>query len=816
MKKPVPFGGLRVLEISAGIAASYCGKMFADAGADVVKAEPPGGDPMRRWSASSAAVPDGGIGALFGYLNAGKRSVVLTSLAAPRTAQLLADVDLVITDGEQPGWDARSVHAALPGQAHTVVLSLLPFGLDGPYAEAGLPVNEFVLQAMCGSIGGRGWPGEVPLQAGGRIGEWVAGAYGAVAAAAALHGSKRAEHGDKRAGRAGRPELLDLSVFEAMVVTMAGPGAVSASVLGADVALPGRSLELPSIVPTADGLVGFCTITAQQFADFLVMIDRADLLDDADLASFAGRRNRRAEFLEMVHGWAATRTTEEIVELAAAMRIPVAPVGTPGTVTEIDHFRERGVFVKNASGGLQPRPPYRSESFDTVAPGTVPAPGEHDGLVDWRPRPGRTADGTPDAPGAPDAPDAVARPLEGLRVIDFTAFWAGPSATHILASLGADVIKVEGLSRPDGMRFSGGRPPTTDQWWEWGPVFLACNGGKRDLTLELSRPEAREIALRLAAAADFVVENFSPRVMAGFGLQWPDIRAVSPRVTMVRMPAFGLDGPWRDRVGFAQTMEQASGMAWLTGHADGPPLIPRGVCDPIAGLHAAFAVLAALRVRDATGQGMQVECTMVEAALNVAAEALLKASVNGRELHRDGNRGPGASPQGVYRCAGPDDWIALAVLDGAGWHGLAALLGRADLASRADLATEAGRRAAADELDAAIGTWTAGMTAGEAQARLRQAGIAAARVAVAGDLLADPQLLARGFWAPVRHPVAGNFFTTSLPFRSVEAGRPRNQAAAPTLGQHNEEILTKVLGLSTEEVGALAERQVIGTRPKGL
>jgi len=805
MSERLPYAGLRVLEISAGIAGSYCGKMFADAGADVVKAEPPGGDPMRRWSASGAEIPDGGNGALFGYLNGGKRSLVLTSLTAPPTAQVLADVDLIITDGERPGWDARSVHERLPGQARAVVVSLRPFGLDGPYVEAGLRVNEFVLQAMCGSTGGRGWPGEMPLQAGGRIGEWVAGAYGAVAGAAAL---RRA----RTAGPGSEPELIDVSALEAMVVTMGGLGAVSASVLGPDVPLPGRSVELPSIVPTADGIVGFCTITGQQFADFLVMIERPDLLDDTELASFAGRRNRRAEFLEMVHGWAATRTTDEIVELAAAMRIPVSPVGTPNTVTEIDHFRERGVFVKNASGALQPRPPYRSDHLDTVGPGAVPATGEHDGQVDWQPRPPVQATGT----------TQPARPLEGLRVIDFTAFWAGPTVTHMLAALGADVIKVEGLSRPDGMRFSGGRPPTVDQWWEWGPVFLTCNGGKRDLTLELGEPEGRDIALRLIATADLVVENFSPRVMAGFGLEWPQIQQAGPRVTMIRMPAFGLDGPWRDRVGFAQTMEQASGMAWMTGQGDGPPLIPRGVCDPIAGLHAVFATLAALEVREATGQGMQLECTMVEAALNVAAEALLEASANGREPRRDGNRGPGASPQGAYRCAGADEWVALAVLDDAGWQGLAALLGDAGLlgdtglAGRADLATEAGRRAAADELDAVIAVWTAGHTPGEAEARLRQAGIAAARVAAPGDLLTDPQLLARGFWQRVSHPVAGNIATTSLPFRSAAGGRFTAQAPAPTLGQHNEEILSEILGMSAGQIQALAERQIIGNRPKGL
>ena len=193
------------------------------------------------------------------------------------------------------------------------------------------------------------------------------------------------------------------------------------------------------------------------------------------------------------------------------------------------------------------------------------------------------------------------------------------------------------------------------------------------------RQTGRAIALEFIAASDLVIENFSPRVMENFGLDWEAVAAANPRAIMVRMPAFGLDGPWRDRVGFAQTMEQATGMAWMTGHADGPPVIPRGVCDPIAGLHAAFAAVAALVIRDRDGTGMHVESTMVESALNVAAEMLVEYSRNGIEMRRNGNRGPGASPQGVYRCRGDDDWVALAALDDAARASLARLLGQPDL-----------------------------------------------------------------------------------------------------------------------------------------
>ena len=407
-------------------------------------------------------------------------------------------------------------------------------------------------------------------------------------------------------------------------------------------------------------------------------------------------------------------------------------------------------------------------------------------------------------------------PLTGLRVVDFTAFWAGPMATQVLAALGADVIKVEGVRRPDGMRFAGGRPPSWDQWWEWGPVFLCSNTNKRGISLELSTPQGRQAALDLITHSDLVIENFSPRVMANFDLEWDVVHAANPRATMVRMPAFGLDGPWRDRVGFAQTMEQASGMAWLTGPADGPPLIPRGACDPLAGLHAAFAAIAACEIRDRTGTGVHVESTMVEAALNIAAEAVLEYSLNGVQLHRNGNRGPGASPQGVFRCTGEDDWVALAVLGDDAWPALATLIGRGELAADPALRDESGRRRRADEIDKLIGDWTAQHSVEDAVERLRAHGIGAARVAPAHKLLDDEQLAARSFWEVVDHRVAGEFKTTGLPFTFV--GRPRRWITnpAPIYGQHTDEVLTGLLAKSVDEITAMEEVGATSRRPAGL
>ena len=766
-----------MLELCNGIAVSYCAKMFADAGADVVKIESPEGDLMRSWSAG------GPPGALFGYLAAGKRSV--TNNGQAEITALLAGTDIVLTDLTD-GWTLDEITAHTGPSA--VVVAVTPFGTTGPYVDEHVVANEFILQALCGSIASRGWPGDEPVQAGGRLGEWLAGTFAAAVAAATVRHALRSGHG----------QIVDVSIYEAMVIAMGSLSAMSASVLGADSLLYQRSLELPSIVSTSDGMVGFCTITAQQFQDFLVMIDRADLVDDADLASMAGRIARRDEFVAMVTEWTQTRTTQQIIDLAVAFRIPVAPIGTPATLPTVDHFVQRGVFVESQSGTLQPRVPYRSDTIATRPPARAPVLGADNGCIHWPPRPDR-----------PQSADADALPLSDIRVTDFTAFWAGPVATQLLGALGADVIKVEGVRRPDGMRFSAGRPSTWDQWWEWGPVFLCSNNNKRGISVELSTDAGRSIALELIAASDLIIENFSPRVMENFGLDWDAVSAANPRAVMVRMPAFGLDGPWRDRVGFAQTMEQATGMAWMTGHADGPPVIPRGVCDPIAGLHAAFAAVAALAIRDRDGTGMHVESTMVESALNVAAEMLVEYARNGIQMRRQGNRGPGATPQGVYPCEGDDAWVALAAVNDAARASLARLIGQPEF-------REAEWRERADEIDKLISHWTARHSVAEAVDALRARGVAAARVTVPAALLSDPHLLARGFWETVDHPAAGSFLCTGMPFAFV--GKPRHwiHRVAPLYGQHTSEVLTGVLGHGQHDLVELRRSGAISTRPAGL
>jgi crotonobetainyl-CoA:carnitine CoA-transferase CaiB-like acyl-CoA transferase len=798
--------GIRVLDFSEQIAGPYASKLLVDAGAEVVKVERPEGDSLRRWTASGADL-GGRDSALFAFLNAGKQSVVGRP-DDPHVADLLARADLVIeahglpSDGG-PRLDVAGLRASHPSG---VVLSITPYGRSGPFAER--EATEFTLQAESGSIGMRGLMGAEPIQAGGRVTEWAAGAYGAVAALPAVF----------RARATGRGEHVDLSLLETANFVFTNFSESMNRLMNGSPADPEHAflaptVETPSIEPTADGYVGFCTNSRQQFSDFLLLIERPDLQEDEVLAQFAGRLMRFDEWNGIQRAWLSTKTTAEVIEGASLLRIPVAPIGNGETVPMHEQLKARGVYGPDAEGRcLRPRRPYRIDDADPPAPGPAPRLGEHT----------RSASFSAERPAPVVSPDAEeARPLAGLRVLDLTAWWAGPSATLMLATFGAEVIHVESAGRPDGLRMVGGMMAAHyEEWWEASTHFLHTNCNKRGLTLDLSQPKGRELLERLVVASDAIVENFTPRVIESFGLTWERVQTLNPRALMMRMPAFGLTGPWRDHTGFAQTMEQLSGMAWVTGHPDDQPRIPRGPCDPLAGMHGTLAFLVALAERARSGRGHHVESTMVESALNVAAEQVIEWSAYGRLLEREGNRSPQAAPQGLYPCAGgqpgAERWLALSVASDEQWRALAGALGDPAWASDPALVTRAGRRAAHDAIDARLRTWTRARERDELVRELRALGIPASEVADPCRLLqTNPQLVARGYFERPEHPVVGAMPLPSLPFRYAGVDRWL-RSPAPTLGQDNQAVLGGILGLSEGELRELEAEGVIGTRPAGL
>ena len=777
-----PLTGLRVVELATDVAGPYATKLLADAGADVVKVEhPDGGDPMRRWTACGAE-PDGD-GVLFRFLNQSKRSVAIDwrdAAGRARLFELVAGADLVV-ESEGLAWD--DVSAVSP---RTSLVSISPFGRTGPWRDR--PATEFTVQAWAGATAIRGTIERPPIAAGGRLGEWLAGGYAAIGALAAFVAARRN----------GRGRHVDVSMLEVVHLSMAPFATLVASLGGPR---SGRTVEIPSIEPAADGFVGFCTITNQQWRDFLVLIERGDLVDDAELAHYFTRNERRNEVYAMIHAWTRRHTIADVVERATLLRIPVAPIGNGDTVTECEQFRARGVYEAGPDGALQPRAPYRLGRGRLRPFARAPRLGEH--APSWEPA-------IPPAPG-----DGAALPFAGLRVLDFTMFWAGPFVGHFLATLGADVIKVEAIQRPDGIRFASTAQPTSDRSWEWSAMFHGMNAGKRGITLDLSRPRGVELARALAARADVLVENFSPRVLDNVGLRWDELARDNPGLVMVRMPAFGLDGPWRDRTGFAQTMEQVSGMAWVTGYADGPPLIPRGPCDPLAGMHAILALLVALEHRRRTGEGQLVESTMVEAALNATADQVLERQAYGRFAGRDGNRGPVAAPPNLYACRGEEQWLAIAVATDPQWAALVDVLGHPAWATDPRLATARGRRAAHDAIDDALARICRDADRDALVDRLLAAGVPAAPVVHPTTLATNPQLRARGFLESVEHPVTGSHELPGLPMRFSDLPR-WYRAPAPTLGQHTAAVLREALDLDDAEIETLRAERIIGERPVGL
>jgi crotonobetainyl-CoA:carnitine CoA-transferase CaiB-like acyl-CoA transferase len=787
-----PLGGWLVADLSSGIAGGYCTKILADGGAEVVKIEPPEGDPLRTWSASGAPIAEGADGALFSFLGSSKRSVIADPDADLTSVhQLLDDADVAVWT---PGSSLAERDAFTPSQIrrdhpHLTVTSITPFGLDGPWRDR--PATELTLQAWCGGVIGlgRGDPDRAPVFVGGQIGAWLAGAFAAVGTLASR----------RRAPADGHGELVDVSMLEAMAMTLTYYPVTFFDGVGQPFR-KGRSVVTPGVGAAKDGMVAVGVGTGQHWLDFCAMVGHPEWTEDRRLF------RERGHLAPAIDEWFADHTVDEIRDLATAFRLPNSLIGNGANQPGMDHFEARRSFAPNPRDGfLQPVPPYRLDPARLRPP--EPAP--RLGADNWA---GRVERQLPYRAAADDG-----MPFGDLRVLDMTAFWAGPSCTHLLAMLGAEVIHVESTSRLDGTRMLGA-PFSVDEWWERSPIFSGLNTNKKSLTLDLQSARGQEVLHQLVATADVVVENYTPRVLEQLGLTFVSARAIKPDIVMVRMPGFGLDGPWRDNAAFAYTIEDAGGLTWMTGHPDQKPLEPYCVGDPNAGIHALAGLLLALEHRRRTGEAVLVEAAMVDAALNVSAEQVIEHSAYGSLLERDGNRGPTAAPQNLYRTAerdergGSDSWVAIAVETDRQWQALVEALGRPDWAADPELATAAGRARLHDRIDGHLADWCASRAGDEVVERLWPAGVPVAKVMPPhrqGDL---DQLQARRFFEVVDHPVFGPARHSTLPMRFSGGPDRVHRSPAPLLGEHNHELLT-ALGLTDAEISALEADGVIGRVP---
>ena len=399
-------------------------------------------------------------------------------------------------------------------------------------------------------------------------------------------------------------------------------------------------------------------------------------------------------------------------------------------------------------------------------------------------------------------------PLAGVRVADFTWVWAGPFCTLQLAHLGAEVIRVETATRPCVTRLL---PPFAD--FESGPnrsgYYNQYNQGKKSIALDLKRPEAIAVARRLCAASDIVVENFAAGVMDRMGLGWEVLRQLRPGLIMIALSGYGATGPDSDKVSYGPAQVPLSGMSSVTGYRGFPPMhVGISYGDPTGGLHGAVAVLAALLHRARTGEGQYVDLSQWETSMAVLPEAIVAWTMNGAAPERDGNRDPQMAPHGVFRAAGEDRWVAIAVEDDAAWARFAAAIGQPGLANDRRYATAAARKENEDALEALVSGWTATRSPEQATAVLQAAGVAAFTAATNQDLAEDTHLAARGFFVELPHDVVGTRKHLGVPWRMSESDC-RVRRAAPCLGADTDQILRDVCGYAEGEIARLRDAQAL-------
>jgi len=403
-------------------------------------------------------------------------------------------------------------------------------------------------------------------------------------------------------------------------------------------------------------------------------------------------------------------------------------------------------------------------------------------------------------------------PLAGVRVLDFSWVWAGPFCTLQLAHMGAEVIRVESRARLCTTRRI---PPFADNvaGVNRAGYYNQYNQGKRSLALNFSKPGALEVAKRLVAKSDIVTNNFAHGVMDRLGLGYNELRKIKPDIIMISLSGYGDTGPYSDYVAYGPAQVPLCGLSALTGYIGGPPMhAGYSYADPNAGVHGAFAILAALYHRELTGEGQYMDMSQWECAMAVLPEGIMEYTMNGREPRRIGNRDPWMAPHGIFRCKDRaekvmgvtvDQFVAIAVSDDDSWRRMAAAIGRPELGNDPRFAALAARKAHEDELESIIEAWSVNQNAARAAQMLQEAGVAAFVVADNKYLSEeDEHLKARDYFVNLPHPVVGVKQHCGIPWKM--SGTPvAVRAAAPTLGQHTDEVLTEVLGLSAAEVASL-------------
>jgi len=789
--------GVRVLDV-AGEPAAMTGRILADLGAEVVKVEPPGGDPLR------AVPPFGPDGTSLRFVawNAGKACVRVEGPGDAGLDALLAGADVVITT---PGWPGAL--ELPPGRAPQAVwVQVTPFGGDGPRSQ--WRASDLGVMASTGNMYCTGDPDRAPV----RCTEPTAWAHvGPEVAMAALS-----------ALASGRPQVVDVSCQEVvMIASMGHVGRFTRT--GSRGKRSGANVGITrEIWPCADGFVSFglrggkARVANMQTITRLVAEDglATPALTERDWTTYDHNRVGPGELDAIgapIAEYFLRHTMAELYEIACATNLMLAPANSPRQLVESRQLAARDFFCALGPAAHLPR------SFVHVtSPGdalAAPGPGgpAHDEARPpaWPARP----PAAPPSPAPPGGPPDARHDIEsrgawaGTRIIEFGTGAAGPIAVRYFAEHGATVIRVESRSRPDFLR-TYGMGPGNPCGLEGSDMFDSLNVGKLGVTLNLKHPEGVALAKRLIGWADAVAENFAPRAMRSFGLHYEALAQEKPDLVMVSSCLQGQTGPHKDYPGFGGQGSALGGYNLLTGWPDREPVGPFGtITDSLAPRFVASALAAGLLYRRRTGRGVHLDVGQVEAAVYSLSPWILDFDVNGVVGSRQGNRSVRAVPHGAFACAGDDRWVAIAAWDDEAWTRLAKVIGLDD-AEAARWATLEDRRRAVDDVEARVQAWTATRDAAEVADALQALGVEAVPVADLGDAAVDAQLARRGHFVDLEHPCMGpcRYERNGFRLSDAPAGYTRT---SPTLGEHNDVVLGEVLGLDAAQRRRLAAEGVL-------
>ena len=806
--------GIRVIELAQGVAGPYCGKLFADYGADVVKVEPPGtGDSTRSWGPFPGDQPDIEKSGLFFFLNTNKRSVTLdvdTPEGREQLLDLVREADVLIASSRPQQLRDRGLDYDTFARLNTklVMISCTPFGQTGPYADwNGYDLNAYHLSGT----GSRycGLPDQEPLANGTFLADFMGGYTAAAWGLAAVLGREQVGGG----------QHIDCSSAEVLAALVVGSLNIGGYVQdGLYYRRTGRGMGLACparIYPCKDGWVFIIALETHQWKGLCRAMGDPDWAMPELFYELRSRGENRDFIDAMIEEWTLPRSKNEIMEICQAQGCPATALYDMADLARLPHLEERGYWADLEHPKLGRVRTLGAPMRLPDCPGGpwvgAPLLGEHSAEVFAECRPGNEASSARAVRVACEPPAAGGKlPLSGMRVANFGWGLVGPMAGQLLSFLGAEVYKIESDAQLDFQR----RVPPFYQGIPHPDRSIqnhACWAGNGSITLNLKRPEAQALALQFVAQCDVALENFSPGVMQRMHLNYERLKSVRPDLIMLSMPAAGLAGPLHKLRTYGNSLACISGLDSVTGYlgSSRPQGMETAPADMLGGVVGALAVMMADRHRRRTGRGQHVECSQQEAFMHLIGPAFMDYLWNGRVAGPIGNRHPlrVAAPHGLFRCRGEDRWIAIAVGTDEEWRGLVAALGRPAWALAPSLAEASGRLRDIDAIHEHLAAWTKDCDDYELAGRLQQHGVAATPILDIADLLHDPHFRARRTFIEVTHPLG---FTETIYGAYVKCSRSEPYVRpGPARGCDNEHVFKKLLGLSEARYRELVEQQVI-------